>query len=410
MKIGFVAGWPPEDKQGEANYAFKIVKKYKECYLHDDIIVYAHVNKSSDKDKVRFSVKNEGDIIIKRVTNGSNFLSRTLRSIVLPFRIINDRCKIVHYQGVHTPLYGALFGESMLFNFFILKIFGVKQFYSLHSTWMKSDIDKLVLDKNKGKLMSYLFRVYYNFYLRAVYYLMDKVLVVSCGNHDIAVESFLDEWSLSPKKTFKENHPCHVSEEVNTDKEYTYNTEQKVILCLGYIRRDKGIHSLIEAFEKISKTYENLRLVIGGESIGKDGEKYVDFLKSQIEKSPFKDSIEFLNGYIPQKKFQDLFNESSVVVVPYSRVIGPSGPIHYALGRGKVVVASDLGHNSNLLDLVCLYGSNQSLSDSLLKVLEDHHYTQKLKKNIFKYIEKNSWKNMVTQYNNFYKMEKINEN
>lgn len=399
MKIAFVAGWPPEDKQGEANYASKIIKEYKRTYNFDSINVYAHVNKKRT-DLINDTDDFIKDILVKRVTNGSSFFSKTFRSLVLSFRIIKDRCDVVHYQGVHTPLYGMLFGESMILTFLILKLFGVKQFYSLHSTWMKEDLDSLVLEKNRGKISSYLFIKYYSFYLKAVYFFMNKVFVVSCGNTDVAVKAFIEEWKLDLSKTYKENHPCHVNEEPSVVS--NVNIVAKNILCLGYIRKDKGIHHLIRSFEEIALKDKDVKLIVGGEAIGKEGRLYVEYIIELINKSPFKDRIEFINSYIEQSYFQKLFESASVVVIPYSRVIGPSGPIHYALGRNKIVVATNIGHNSNLIDLVCLYGSKETLADSLLKVLNDKEYVSSLKSAINKYVKDNSWHNMAVEYNKFY--------
>jgi glycosyltransferase involved in cell wall biosynthesis len=404
MKIAFVAGWPPEDKQGEANYASNIIKEYKRNYSGDEIIVYAHVSKGKTA-STDFTEDNISNILVKRVTNGSSFFSRTFRSLMVPFRIIKDRCDVVHYQGVHTPLYGMLFGESMIFTFLILRICGVKQFYSLHSTWMKDDLECLVLEKKKNKISSYLFIKYYGFYLKAVYFFMNKVFVVSCGNIDIAVKAFLEEWKLDFSKTYKENHPCHLNDEspkASIVEVSNVNSVEKNILCLGYIRKDKGIHNLIRSFEQIALNDKNVKLIVGGEAIGKEGKLYVEHISELINKSPFNDRIEFIDGYIEQSNFQKLFTSASVVVIPYSRVIGPSGPIHYALGRNKIVVATNLGHNSNLADVVCLYDSTETLSDSLLKVLNDKAYVSNLKSGINKYVNDNSWSNMAIEYNNFY--------
>src|SRR4051812_22006983 len=101
MKIAFVAGWPPEDRQGEANYAANIIKEYKLVFPESDIIVYAHVK---DKNNISGILSEKDGIKVRRVTNGHNFFSRTFRSLFLGFYILKDRCKIVHYQGVHTPI------------------------------------------------------------------------------------------------------------------------------------------------------------------------------------------------------------------------------------------------------------------------------------------------------------------
>ncbi len=95
---------------------------------------------------------------------------------------------------------------------------------------------------------------------------------------------------------------------------------------------------------------------------------------------------------------------STIVVVPYSRVIGPSGPIHYALGRSKIVVASNLGHNCNLDEVVCLYDNSSldSLINTLGEVLYNSEFAEKIQSEIERYRIENTWENMSKNYNNFY--------
>jgi glycosyltransferase involved in cell wall biosynthesis len=405
-KIAFVAGWPPFDRQGEANYAANIVKEYKLVFPESEIIVYAHVK---DKNNILGIINDDNGIKIRRVTNGNNFLERTIRSLFLGFYIIKDRCKIVHYQGVHTPLYGLLFGESMIFTFFLLKVFGKKQFYSLHSTWLKADLINLMKEKNKTKFLTSIFVLYYGFYLKSVKLLMNKFLIVSCGNKTIAVDEFVNEWNLTGNKLFKENHPCqnYKIDKIDYKSDLNINIEEgvRVILCLGYVRRDKGIHNLIQAFDVLATKYNNIRLIIGGETIGADGEKYYHELKNQITKTKNIGKINYLSNYISQDVFQYLFSLSTIVVVPYSRVIGPSGPVHYALGRSKIVVASNLGHNCNLEGEICLYDNSslESLINALDKVLNNSEFVEEMQSKIELYRLENTWENMSKNYNNFYK-------
>ncbi len=305
MKIAFVAGWPPEDRQGEANYAANVVNEYKLMYPENEIIVYAHVN---NQNSISGIINEKNGIKVRRVTNGNNFFTRTFRSLFLCFYIIKDKCKIVHYQGVHTPIYGLFFGESMMFSFLLLKFFRRKQFYSLHSTWMKEDLINLMKEKNKGKIATSLFVFYYGFYLRSTNRLMNKLLIVSCGNRTIAVDEFVNEWNLDRKKLFKENHPCHKYKVDKTDFKNDFDLnikdDSKVILCLGYVRRDKGIHNLIQAFDVLASKDESLRLVIGGETIGEDGERYSLELKDQISRTENIGKISYLSHYIIQDVFQ----------------------------------------------------------------------------------------------------------
>ena len=85
-------------------------------------------------------------------------------------------------------------------------------------------------------------------------------------------------------------------------------------------------------------------------------------------------------------------------------MIGPSGPIHYALGRSKIVVASNLGHNCNLEGVISLYDNNaiDSLISNLDKVLNDKEFVKKINSEIEIYKNDNSWENMSNNYHTFY--------
>jgi glycosyltransferase involved in cell wall biosynthesis len=238
---------------------------------------------------------------------------------------------------------------------------------------------------------------------------MNKFLIVSCGNKTIAVDEFVNEWNLTGNKLFKENHPCqnYKIDKIDYKSDLNINIEEgvRVILCLGYVRRDKGIHNLIQAFDVLATKYNNIRLIIGGETIGADGEKYYHELKNQITKTKNIGKINYLSNYISQDVFQYLFSLSTIVVVPYSRVIGPSGPVHYALGRSKIVVASNLGHNCNLEGEICLYDNSslESLINALDKVLNNSEFVEEMQSKIELYRLENTWENMSKNYNNFYK-------
>jgi len=130
------------------------------------------------------------------------------------------------------------------------------------------------------------------------------------------------------------------------------------ILFVGLLKPDKGVHILIEAYEKL-KT--QLPLVIVGDS--PDRVDYVHKLKSTPDTR-----VKFL-GYVYGHDARQLFSNCQIYVQP-SLMEGNSPALMSAMACGRCVVVSDIEQN-----LETLGGAGRSFqsenAESLRLVLED---------------------------------------
>jgi glycosyltransferase involved in cell wall biosynthesis len=115
------------------------------------------------------------------------------------------------------------------------------------------------------------------------------------------------------------------------------NPEHK-ILAFGKWGTYKRCELLIECFEdEVLKRMPNSRLVIAGSNNG-NAPGYIESLRERYKYNP---RVEFM-GYIPEDQLPELFNTSSVMVLPYTSATGASGVAHLAAQYGVPIVSSDI--------------------------------------------------------------------
>jgi glycosyltransferase involved in cell wall biosynthesis len=114
------------------------------------------------------------------------------------------------------------------------------------------------------------------------------------------------------------------------------NPERR-ILAFGKWGTYKRLELLIEAFQLVAETLPNAKLVIaGGNHPSAAG--YVESMKEAWRGNP---RIEF-TGYVDEDRLADIFQSSSVTVMPYSSSTGCSGVAHLACAYGVPIISSDL--------------------------------------------------------------------
>lgn len=109
------------------------------------------------------------------------------------------------------------------------------------------------------------------------------------------------------------------------------------ILAFGKWGTYKRLELMIEAFKLLAPKLPDARLVIaGGDHPQATG--YVESIRQQNADNP---RIDF-RGYVPEEELPDLFQRSSVAVMPYSSSTGCSGVAHLACAFSVPIVSADL--------------------------------------------------------------------
>lgn len=131
----------------------------------------------------------------------------------------------------------------------------------------------------------------------------------------------------------------HGTFEIPEEPDYKVPTEPMQIMTFGKFGTYKKVESMIEAVEKVRKsTGLDLEVVIAGT----DNPNVPGYLAKVQDDYKHVPQVRF-TGYVEEHEVPTLFNESAVVVFPYTSTTGSSGVLHQAGSYGKAVVMPDLG-------------------------------------------------------------------
>jgi glycosyltransferase involved in cell wall biosynthesis len=144
------------------------------------------------------------------------------------------------------------------------------------------------------------------------------------------------------------------------------------ILAFGKWGTYKKLELMVEAFEPVARKFPQARLVVGGT----DHPKAPGYMESMARRCREHPQIEFI-GYVPEDKIAELFQGTSIAVMPYSSSAGSSGVAHLACAYGVPIVASDIPDFRQLAEeeglAIELYepGKVKSLADTMIALLEN---------------------------------------
>jgi glycosyltransferase involved in cell wall biosynthesis len=117
------------------------------------------------------------------------------------------------------------------------------------------------------------------------------------------------------------------------------------ILAFGKWGTYKRLEPMVEAFKEVARQIPNARLVIAGT----DHPKTPGYLQSIRDKLASRSDVIF-TGYVAEDDIPQLFQSSSLAVLPYTSSAGSSGIAHLACTYGVPIVASDIPDFRRLAD------------------------------------------------------------
>jgi glycosyltransferase involved in cell wall biosynthesis len=144
------------------------------------------------------------------------------------------------------------------------------------------------------------------------------------------------------------------------------------ILAFGKWGTYKRLELMIDAFQVVSEVLPSARLVVGGA----DHPQAPGYVESVKKKHAGNSHIEF-TGYVHEDGLPDLFQSSSVAVMPYSSSTGCSGVAHLACAYGVPIVCADLPDFRQMSDAEELAiefyraGSAEDLAACLIRFLSE---------------------------------------
>ena len=313
------------------------------------------INYTSDNEKVTFQPCWK----FNSMANPLKIL-RKVRSVSPDIVIINQQFLLFGDRKVAAAL-GLMLP-------FLLKLFGIRCIVLMHNILEEVDLGSAGI--TGSRLMKWAYGLIGNILTRFI--LMADLVGVT-------IEKYVD---VLRKKYNKKNVVLlpHGTFEIPEIPDFALSGDDRRIMTFGKFGTYKKVEVLIEAFKKLQREgVKNISLCIAGtDSPNKKG-----YLGSVAREYSEVEGIEF-TGYVPEEDVARIFQESAMVVFPYTSTTGSSGVLHQAGSYGKPAILPDVGDLGRLIREEGYDGeffapdSVDELAAAINRLLTDEPYRQQL--------------------------------
>ncbi len=165
-----------------------------------------------------------------------------------------------------------------------------------------------------------------------------------------------------------------------------------VILFFGFLRKYKGILTLIDSMKSVVKKEKNAVLHIAGSS---NIENFSGIIRKKIKKNKLTKNIKFTDEFIPINQIEAVFKSADIVALPYISV-SQSGVLSLALYFRKPVIITNIFAETPIvhkkMGLAVKPNNPKELANAILYILKNKDMAKKYGVAGYKYIEKyGSW-------------------
>ena len=327
MKLAIVTAYPPS-KVTLNEYAYHLVKSFRQSEKVTELVLLTDETPgakdiSFTENGCKITVKECWKFnSYKNIINVTKAISEVKPDSVLfnlQFMKFGDK-KIVAATGLMLPL--------------ICKLKKIPTIVLLHNILEQVDLDKAGFTSNK------IAQKVYNFIGTTLTKLILKADLVAV-TMDKYVTTLEDKYKSGNVKMIP-----HGTFEIPAEPSHDLPEGPLKVMTFGKFGTYKKVEKMIEAVELVrASSGLDLEIVVAGT----DNPNVPGYLKSVQEKYKHVPQLRF-TGYVEEEEVAPLFNESAVVVFPYTSTTGSSGVLHQAGSYGKAVVMPNLGDLATLIE------------------------------------------------------------
>lgn len=357
MKLAIVTAYPPS-KVTLNEYAYYLVKYFRQHQNVSELVLLTDVQpKAAD---IQF--EEEGcKITVKHCWNFNSYTN--LFSVM---NTINE----VKPDGILFNLQFMKFGDKKIPAALGLllpvacRLKGIPTISLLHNILEQVDLKSAGFTSNK--------------FIQNVYNFIGATLTRFILKSDVVAVT-ISKYVAVLNKKYNAGHIKlipHGTFEIPEEPNYTLPEGPLKVMAFGKFGTYKKVEILIEAVEKIRVTTDKaIEIIIAGT----DNPNVPGYLAGVAKAYKHVPNLTF-TGYVAEEDVATLFEESAVVVFPYTSTTGSSGVLHQAGSYGKAVVMPDLGDLSILVKEEGYRGeffapeSTDSLASAIQIILEDDTY------------------------------------
>lgn len=360
MKLAVVTSFPPS-KVTLNEYGYHLVKNFAQRTEVSELLLITDIT----KEPKQLDFENSAKVSVKECWEFNSYAN------------IFMICKTILKEKPDAVLFNlqfVKFGDKKvpaalgLLIPMVLRLLGCNTIVLLHNILEQVDLESAGFTSNK------LAQKAYNFIgtcLTRCILKSDKVAVTISKYVDVLNKKYkTDNVILIPHGTF----------ELPKKPNFDLPQGPKKVMAFGKFGTYKKVEILIDAVELIRKSSnEAIEIVIAGT----DSPNTPGYLQGVKEKYADVPGIIF-TGYVEENQVATIFNESTMVVFPYTSTTGSSGVLHQAGSYGKAVVMPDLGDLSILVKEEGYKGeffnpeSTESLAKAIEAILNNDDYRRKL--------------------------------
>ena len=313
-------------------------------------------DKTADKNNKKLK-EYKGVKIITIPTINKKGIDALLYSIIATIRALFGKYDVIHYHA-----------EGPCAMLWLPHLLGIKTVATIHGLdWQRS--------KWGGLATKY---IKFGEKIAAKY--ADEIIVLSKNVQEYFNNTYNRNTKFIPNGV---NRPEKIEPNIIKQK-YGLNKDE-YILFLARIVPEKGLHYLIEAFNKI-KT--NKKLVVAG------GASHTNEYLSQIKKSVENNKNIIMTGFVQGKELEELYSNCYLYCLP-SDIEGMPLSLLEAMSYGNACLVSDISENADVVfdkGITFKKSNIEDLREKLLYLLKNEEIVKKLKDESSDYVcQKFNW-------------------
>ena len=219
--------------------------------------------------------------------------------------------------------------------------------------------------------------------------LFDTLLYLKQSHHKSIIKKHID-YFLTPSENLTQFVSNHFQKEGKTlanpiliEQNQNSNSEGKYILFVGRLVPEKGVLTLLKAFQNISKQFPEEQLWIVGD--GNQRKELQNFTENNNLQN-----VSFL-GNKSREELQEIYANSKFSVVPSEYLEAYGNVILESLAFGKTVITSDLVGIKNEIKqynvgLTYSFKNQEALEEKMVELLSNSGLKSELENNIPNYL------------------------
>ena len=293
--------------------------------------------------------------------------------------IINEILKLGRKKQI--DLIYTFFDPFSIIQGFIFKILGYK--------WVVDLIDHPGLTLKTAKRN-------YRFFYKISTYISRKILKSADLVISAILPEALKEYNINPQKIFPVTNGVNLN--ITKPKGAIRAGSTFRIFYVGYVRKDRGMDTLLSSIAILKDKIFSLRLTLVGDAVEED----MYYLNKTIKSLGLEKYVDF-RGILSHSEVLYLEECSDVCIFPFPRgreldYIYPIKILEY-LAMGKAVVATNLkGVRTIIKDgengLLVKSNNPEDMAKAILKVYKDPGLRKKIESNARRSVEKYDWDNI----------------